>query len=408
MDQLWCALFKQMDVVLFTLDAEGKFTSLNPMAERVFGYHEEELVGKPFTTVLDPFSHEKAAMMLERTLKEGGVSEWELDHLQSGKAPILLGYSTTVLRDDPGNIVGLGAIGVDLTSKLELTEKLALTNQTLEGALLKLEKTLAELKSAQSQLVQAEKMRTLGQLVAGIAHEINNPAAFVSNNLAHLKRILPTLRELFDAYTPLKTSASPEQLDVIQHAEVAAELDYLWDDLNDITLESQDGIERIRRIVLSLRTFSHLDEAVLKQVDLSEGLLSTLQLVRPMCKHGIQLVENIQQLPLIYAHPGELNQVFLNLLTNAVQAIDGNGQIEIATTQTDDKIVVSIRDTGSGMDAETLTHLGEPFFTTKSVGAGTGLGLSISYGIIERHHGKLRFESKVGSGTTAYVELPIS
>jgi PAS domain S-box-containing protein len=407
MHPFWKEFISQTQVVMLALDKHGNFIAVNPAAEKVFARSAAELVGNPFSYVLDPYSHEKAVLMIVRTLQEGSVMEWELDHLQPDGVPVLLGYSTTLLKEENGDILGLGAYGVDLTSKLELTSRLATTNQELEGTLFKLEKTLAELKSTQAQLVQAEKMRSLGQLVAGIAHEINNPAAFVSNNLAHLQRLVPALRQLFIAYLPLKAAAGPDQLEIIQAAEAAAGLDYLWDDLQDITAESMDGIERIRNIVLSLRTFSHLGEADLKQVNISEGLRSTLRLVRPMGKNRVRFVENIEDLPLISCYPGELNQVFLNLLTNAVQSIEGEGQVEVTAFQQDQRLVITIRDTGCGMDANTLAHLGEPFFTTKPVGSGTGLGLSISYGIVERHGGKLGFESQPGVGTTATVEVPV-
>jgi PAS domain S-box-containing protein len=407
MNSYWNQLFQQINVVLITLDKEGNFTSLNPAAERIYCMPAAELIGKPISTVLDPFSHEKAAVMIQRTFQFGEVVEWELDHIQEDNSLVLLGYTTSILFDSLGNQVGIAAIGIDLTSKLELTSKLALANQDLEGTLNKLEKTLAELKSTQAQLVQAEKMRTLGQLVAGIAHEINNPAAFVANNLAHLKHILPSLENLFNSYNNLKELASETQKVLIQNSENEAGVEYLWDDLKAIVRESQDGIERIRQIVLSLRTFSHLDEAELKYVDISAGIISTVQLIRPMCKNRIQIIEDYQDLPVISCYPGELNQVFLNLLTNSVQAIHGEGRIEISTAVRDDHILVSIYDTGSGMDSMTLSKIGEPFFTTKPVGSGTGLGLSISFGIIERHQGRLWFESQVDSGTTAYVELPI-
>ena len=407
MNSVWKPFLEQMTVILITLDLEGVFTSVNPKAEQIYALSEAQLIGLPFYTVLDLYSHEKAAMMLERTIAEGGVSEWELDHVQPDGPPILLGYTTSVIRDESGEPIGIGAIGVDLTSKLDLTEKLAYTNQELEGTLLKLEKTLAELKSTQSQLVQSEKMRTLGQLVAGIAHEINNPAAFVANNLAYLNKIVPNLKVLFDAYQVLMPFANSEQMQTIQQAEVDAEVEYIWDDVRDIVVESSEGIERIRKIVLSLRTFSHLDEAELKQVDLRDGLRSTLQLIRPMCKNRIEIIEDLQEIPPITCHPGELNQVFLNLLTNAVQAIEDTGEIVVSVRQQDQKLVVSVRDSGHGMDAETLNRLGEPFFTTKPVGTGTGLGLSISYGIINSHQGTLKFESEINKGTTAIVELPI-
>jgi len=244
--------------------------------------------------------------------------------------------------------------------------------------------------------------------VAGIAHEINTPTAYISNNLAYLKNILPAVRQLFDVYTPLRGLADPQNLTRIEQAEKNARLEYLWDDLNGITSESVEGIERIRKIVLSLRSFSHLDEAQLKTVDITEGLRSTLQIVRPMCRSGIQLIEDLQPIPAISCNPSELNQVFLNLLTNAVQSIEGQGQITMTSCVEAEWIIIKLQDTGVGMDDATLVRLGEPFFTTKPVGIGTGLGLSISYGIIEQHGGSIKYESKVGVGTTVSVRLPLA
>jgi two-component system, NtrC family, sensor kinase len=400
--------FAQTADLALVLDGAGRFVALNAAAEKLFGRPAAELLGQPFTTVLDPFSHEKAALMLARTLAEGRVTDWELDHLQGGGPPVLIGYTTTALRNSAGEAVGVGALGRDLTAHLDLTARLAHANQQLEGALLQLEKTHAQLKDAQTQLVQSEKMRSLGQLVAGVAHEINNPAAFVTNNLAHLARLVPALHALFDAYSALRSQATPQQATAIAAAETAAEMKYLWQDLPDLVKESQDGMERIRNIVLALRNFSRLDEAELKEADLNEGLASTLQLIRPLCKNRIEIIEDYSELPPVLCRPGELNQVFLNLLTNAVQAIEGSGRIWVRTRRQGKQIQVTIRDTGVGMEAATLAKLGEPFFTTKPVGAGVGLGLAIGFGIVQRHHGRLRFESQPGQGASAIVELPLS
>ncbi|MCX6033259.1 MAG: ATP-binding protein [Chloroflexi bacterium] len=251
-------------------------------------------------------------------------------------------------------------------------------------------------------------MRALGQLVAGVAHEINNPAAFIANNLAHLATLLPGMSALFEAYQPLRALTGASVRAEIEAAEGVVEVEYLWSDLADLVTESQDGIERIRNIVLSLRNFARLDEAELKEADINEGLRSTLALIRPQCKNRIQITESYGILPTTVCHPGQLNQVFLNLLTNAVQAIEGEGQIWVTSACRDDRINVIIRDSGKGMDSATLARLGEPFFTTKPVGAGTGLGLAVSVGIINRHQGQLRFASQPGNGTTVTVELPVT
>ncbi|HSM26125.1 MAG TPA: ATP-binding protein [Anaerolineaceae bacterium] len=403
----WERLIQQMNTTMITLDLAGNFTGVNAEAEKIFDQSAEYLIGKPFTVVLDPFSYEKAKLMIERTLEEGTVSEWELNHIQSDGPPILLGYTTTQIKDESGMVIGLGAIGVDQTSKLILTDHLAETNQQLEGTLLKLEKTFQALQETQTQLVHSEKMRSLGTLVAGIAHEINNPAAFVMNNLSTLKQMIPDLEGLFDAYQVLKESSHEDLILQLQQKEKEFGVEYLWDDLKAIANESLDGMDRIRKIVLSLRTFSHMDEAELKLMDINDGLKSTMQLIRPMCKSRINVVTEYGKLPPINCFPGELNQVFLNLLTNAIQAIEKDGQISVSTAEENGEIVIKIKDTGIGMDESTMARLGEPFFTTKPVGSGTGLGLSISTSIIQRHKGVIQFESEKGVGTTAIVRLPI-
>ena len=399
------ALLARTGSVILTLDRDGVMTYLNPAAERLCGRAARELIGELFVAVLDPYSQDKAALMLERTLADGSVTDWELNHVQPEGPPVLVGYTTALLRDTAGEPAGFSLVGNDLTAKLELTARLVESNQRLEGALLQLEKAHAQLLATQTQLVQSEKMRALGQLVAGVAHEINNPAGFVANNLSELALLVPALRALYDAYAPLKEVAGPGRLAAIRAAEARA--GFLWQDLPDLVSESRDGIERIRQIVLSLSNFARRDEPARKEADINAGLRSTLQIVRPQCGERIVLCENLGALPTLRCHPGELNQVFLNLLINAMQAIAERGNIWVSSALEAGRIVVAIRDDGQGMDAATLARLGEPFFTTKPVGSGTGLGLAIAHGIIEHHHGRLRFESAPGRGTTAFVELPL-
>ncbi len=394
-------------MIMLTLDLGRRFTSLNPAAAQLFGRPAQQLLGQPFETVLDPFSQAKGQLMLERTLVEGGVEDWELDHLQPEAPPVLIGYTTSLLRNDAGALLGIAAVGRDLTHTLDLTARLAETNQQLEGALLQLERVHATLKSTQTQLVQSEKMRALGQLVAGVAHEINTPIAFIGNNLAHLAGLEPKLRQLFAAYAPLKQLADTAQRTTIADAEAEAELEYLWDDLHDLVAESQQGIERISDLVQSLRSLVRLDEAEMKAANLNDGLASTVRIVRSLSKEQVEIVEQYGELPPTLCRPSELNQVFLNLLTNAVQAVTGEGQVRVASACQSDAIIITVRDTGVGMDAEILPRLGEPFFTTKPAGVGSGLGLAVSFGIIERHHGRLEFTSTPGAGTTATVTLPV-
>ncbi len=400
-------LFQQSGQVMLTFDLAGRFTSLNPAAARQFARSATDLLGLPFETVLDVYSHAKARLMLERTLVEGSVSDWELDHLQPDGSPVLIGYTTSLLYDDTGELTGIAAVGRDLTRTLDLTARLAETNQQLEGALLQLEKMHRALKATQAQLVQSEKMRALGQLVAGVAHEINTPLSFIANNLSHLAGLTPNVQRLFETYAALKKYASNSEATAIGNAEAAAGLAYLWDDLHDLVAESQQGVERISHIVYSLRNFARLDEAEMKEADINEGLASTVRMVRPLYQGRAEIVEQYGELPLMLCYPGELNQVFLNLLSNALQAIEGVGHVWITSSYHARTIVITIRDSGMGMDDSTLARLGEPFFTTKPVGKGSGLGLAVSMGIIEHHHGQLLFSSAPGKGTTATVILPV-
>ncbi|MGB4978916.1 MAG: ATP-binding protein, partial [Anaerolineae bacterium] len=345
---------------------------------------------------------EKGRLLLANSWRDGSASDWEVDHVKPDGELMLVSYTTFQLGTDSL----LALIGQDQSEKLQLTSQLAAVNQRLEGAYLALEKTHAELKHTQAQLVQSEKMRALGQMVAGVAHEINNPAAFVSSNLAHLATVLPDLQAVFAAYQPLRMVADVATREAIAAAESAADLEFLWADLPQLVQESQDGVTRIRDIVLSLRNFSRLDESAQKDADINEGLRSTLRIVRPLCQNRIEIKEAYGDLPVIWCHPGQLNQVFLNVLINAVQAIPDSGTIWVSTALQADQVVVCLRDSGEGMDAQTLARLGEPFFTTKPVGAGTGLGLAISFGIMERHRGRLRYESQPGQGTTVFIEIP--
>jgi two-component system NtrC family sensor kinase len=400
-------IFDQTDFIEFALDPGGRFISINHAAERLFKRCDKDLAGQHFHKVLDTYSFSKADQMVRLTLENGSVSDWELDHAQPESEPVLVGYTTCILRDKHDQLVGIGAVGHDLTDKMELTARLADTNQQLEGALLQLEKTHAELKSTQAQLLQSEKMRALGQMVAGVAHEINNPLGFARNNIIFVDEKLPQLKSLYSEYARLTNSLNLDQSHPIQQAEQQSGISDIWDDLGDALHESLEGLSRIQEIVLSLRNFSRLDEAESKEADLNEGLRNTVRLVKPLCKNQIIIEEAYDVLPGIFCHPGELNQVFLNLITNAIQAIEGQGKISIRTNLQGIVILIQIKDTGKGMDEETLSKLGEPFFTTKPVGTGVGLGLTVSFGIIQRHHGKISFNSSPGEGTTAIIELPL-
>ena len=278
----------------------------------------------------------------------------------------------------------------------------------LEQRNLELEQGKRELQRLQAQIVHSEKMASLGQLAAGIAHELNNPVGFVYGNLDLLKEKLDGLRRLlcYYDYTPLDAKAAQE-VDTIKR-EIG--YDASKQDLDSMINDCLEGAERIRDIVRNLRTFSHLDGAELKRTNVHLGIDSTLRILsKYFSAENLSLFREYGELPEIDAYPGQLNQVWMNLLVNAAQAIGKKaGTVTIRTRLIGENVEVSISDTGMGISPECMSRIFDPFFTTKTVGEGAGLGLSISFGIIERHKGRIDVINRPGEGATFVVQIPVT
>lgn len=281
-------------------------------------------------------------------------------------------------------------------------------NINLERQKSELNETLSHLTQAQTQLVQSEKMASLGQVTAGVAHELNNPLNFVSTGVKPLKRNLENLIAILEKYeTVIEEKNLAGTFSEVDQYKQTVEYDYLLKETKDLLEGINEGASRSANIVKGLRTFSRLDENEFKGVNIHEGIDSTLLLLSNKLKDRITVYKNYGTIPQVDGLPGKLNQVFMNILTNSILAIEDEGDIYIQTDRVEDHVRISIKDSGVGMADEILEHIFEPFFTTRAVGQGTGLGLSITYSIIEEHHGTIEVKSAPGLGSEFIITLPL-
>ncbi len=296
-----------------------------------------------------------------------------------------------------------------------LEEKVTERTKKLHEANMELSKALEDLKNAQTKLVDAEKMASLGQLTAGIAHEINNPINFVSSNIKPLRRDIDDILMIIEKFEEFIISEEDKlKFNEVFKLKKELDYDYLTHEIDVLLKGMADGAGRTVEIVKGLKSFSRLDESDLKFANVNEGIDSTLIILNSTFRGKVHVQKELGLIPEIECYAGKLNQVFMNIINNAAQAVmesHGNtddGKVTIRTTQENNKVIIRIKDNGTGMDEETRSKIFEPFFTTKKAGEGTGLGLSIVYSIIELHRGDIRVESEIGVGTEFIISLPIS
>lgn len=264
-----------------------------------------------------------------------------------------------------------------------------------------LSQALIDEEGAQAHRLQSEKLASIGQLAAGVAHEINNPVGYVFSNLSTLAGYVQELIKLIDA---IDSAAS---LDELKQLKQSTDYAYIRSDVQDLIGESEEGIERVKSIITALKDFSHIEEDAFIYADIHRGIETTLNLVNNEIKYKADMVKAFTALPEVECLPSQINQVVLNLLTNAAHAIDGRGTIYLRTGYEGDHVWFEVEDTGKGIAPEQKPHLFEPFYTTKPVGEGTGLGLSLSYSIVTKHGGNIQVFSEPGVGTRFRVWLPV-
>ncbi|MBD2485443.1 ammonium transporter [Planktothrix sp. FACHB-1365] len=418
------------DAMITFSNPTGKILTANPSAEEIFGYPATELIGMSILYLFDWPTSEvtEQQTLLEKWLLQGRQAvigrraNGSCFPLEATINQAKFGYQSFFM----GTFRDLSA-HKQAEEALQQAEERLKTSLELKRKNDQLKNTLRELKKTQAQLIQGEKMSSLGQLVAGIAHEINNPVNFVYGNLIHAANYTRDVLNLLETYQQEYAHPSPK----IQQEIESIELEFLKEDFPKIVESMQVGADRIRDIVRSLRTFSRHDEAELKPVNIHDGLDSTLMILKSKLKPqgkltGIEVVKDYGSIPLIECYPGPLNQVFMNLINNAIDALHDSmiqdkfsllscdksliqPQIVIRTLSTHhQRILIEISDNGLGIPKEIRSKLFDPFFTTKPVGKGTGLGLSISYQIIvERHKGQIWCESQLGEYTRFLIEIPV-
>ncbi len=283
-------------------------------------------------------------------------------------------------------------------------------SRELYSSMQALEQTLEDLKASQNQLIQTEKMASLGVLAAGVAHEINNPIGYITSNFNSLQQGLEYIQNFISDMQPcIEGDSDAETIKQTWHLLLKKyDLVYLLEDFVDLSKETTEGLTRVKQIVADLRAFSREDKAEKSAIDINDILRGSINILENQTKYHANIVTKLTELPRVMGYAGKLSQVFTNLISNANQAVDDNGSIHIFTEKADDGIRISVQDNGHGISEENMNNLFTPFFTTKPIGEGTGLGLSISHGIIEEHGGEILVSSKINVGTIFTVLIPLS
>ncbi len=383
-------------------DMKGMILECNNSYLNLTGYTKEEIYTLTYMDLTPEKWHAfEARIVSEKIIPLGysDVYEEEYRHKDGTVFPVEL--RTYLIRDEWGNPQAMWAIVRDITERKRAEEDLQRKHRELESA-------HEDLKQAQARVIQQEKMASIGQLAAGITHEINNPMSFITGNLDILRTYIEGVSVTIEEQERIAAGhLPPELLQEMQKIKSRRKFDYIIKDMGNLIDQSLEGAERVRKIVADLKTFSRMEEDVHMIEDINIGLESTINIVWNEIKYKAELVKEYGELPLTHCNISQINQVFMNLLVNAAQSIEKWGRITVKTWADEEDIYITVTDTGSGIPESNIQKIFDPFFTTKVSGKGTGLGLSISLDIVRKHRGDITLESEVGKGSTFTVRIPI-
>jgi PAS domain S-box-containing protein len=415
-------LVQQTPLAVIEWDTNYHVTDWNPAAERIFGYSKQEALGRGFKFIIpEIIQAEMERVSVEIISQEGGNYSINENVTMDGKIIICAWYNNPLVNAD-GELIGVASLADDITEQQAALRDRKLAEVQLQEKAQELETALQNLQQAQLQMVQTEKMSALGNLVAGVAHEMNNPLAFISASLQQAK---PTITDLTE-HLKLYQETFPNKSEEIEEHAAEIDLEYSLEDLSKVIDSMTMACNRLKNISTSLRTFSRADKDYKVQFKIHEGIDSTILILKHRLKANelrpaIEVVTNYGNLTLIECFPGQINQVFMNILANAIDALDESNigrsfedikvnpnRITITTSMADKLVKIAIADNGKGMSKQVKQKIFDHLFTTKAVGKGTGLGLAIARQIVEETHGgKLICNSILGQGTEFIIELPV-